>query len=143
MMIISRRWLLAILLAAIACQGSSPEVRDISQQELLESPPADALILDVRTAEEYAGGHVPGAVHIPYDELPRRIAELGADTNRPLVVYCESGRRTTMAISTLQETGRTNILHLEGDMRAWREADRPTVRADAGAGAESEAGSGA
>jgi phage shock protein E len=107
------------------CEDAPPSVREISQDELLDSPPPGALILDVRTTEEFERGHVPNAIHIPHDELASRVTELGADPDAPIVVYCESGRRAATAGATLLGAGRTNVLHLEGDMRAWRELNRP------------------
>ena len=56
---------------------------------------AGATLLDVRTRDEFAGGHVDGAVNIPVDELPARIGELATD--RPVVAYCRSGRRSAHA----------------------------------------------
>src|SRR5512136_1446190 len=57
---------------------------------------AGARVVDVRTPEEYASGHVPGAINIPYDQLPRRAAEIGPPTTK-VVLYCRSGRRSGVA----------------------------------------------
>jgi len=121
--------ILALLLVPIlfaACEGAPTVVRDISQEEFIESPPAGALLLDVRSQEEFSKGHIPNAVLIPHDELASRLAELGSDSGRPVVVYCESGRRAGMAGETLLQAGFTNVAHLDGDMRGWRESGRPT-----------------
>jgi rhodanese-related sulfurtransferase len=85
------------------------------------------LVLDVRTPEEYARGHVEGAVNIPHSELPGRLAELEAARGRTLVVYCESGRRSGIALDALHGAGFERALQLEGDMRAWRAQGRPLV----------------
>jgi phage shock protein E len=66
---------------------------------------AEPLILDVRTPEEYAAGHVAGTVHIPLDELERRWAELAEYRDRPVVVYCRTGRRSATAIDLLASKG--------------------------------------
>jgi len=121
--------ILVLLLASftfIACQDVPASVRDISQEEFVASPPVGALILDVRSEEEFAKGHVPNAILIPHDELAARVSELGSDTGRPVVVYCESGKRAGMAGTTLLEAGFTDVAHLDGDMRGWRESGRPT-----------------
>jgi rhodanese-related sulfurtransferase len=114
------------LLAVAGCKQEAAGVSPLSPEQLLSEPPAHALILDVRTPEEYANGHVPGARNIPYDQLPDRLGELGDDRDRNVVVYCESGRRAGMAESALLAAGFTSLHHLEGDMKAWREAGRPT-----------------
>jgi rhodanese-related sulfurtransferase len=116
---------LAILLLVTGC--SQPDVADISADELLGRTTGDALILDVRTAEEFAAGHVPGAVNIPHTQVGARLTELGDDRARPVVVYCESGRRAGMAADVLLNDGYTSVLHLAGDMGEWRAEGRPMV----------------
>lgn len=82
-------------------------------------------ILDVRTPEEFAEGHVPGAINISHDELADRLAEIEASRDVGLIVYCRSGRRAGIAEELLLGQGFSNVQHLEGDMLAWLEANRP------------------
>jgi rhodanese-related sulfurtransferase len=84
------------------------------------------LILDVRTQAEFSSGHVPGAVNIPHDELAMRLSDLDSETDRPVVVYCRSGKRAGLASTVLLEAGYTNVLHLDGDMNAWKASGLPT-----------------
>ena len=63
-----------------------------------------ATIVDVRTAEEYAGEHYPGAVNIPLHEIPARIEEF-RQMKHPIVAYCRSGGRSAMAVSILKQNG--------------------------------------
>jgi len=65
---------------------------------------AGAKIVDVRTPQEFASGHLPGAVNIPHDEIRGRAAELGPP-EAPVVLYCRSGRRTGIAAKTLRDLG--------------------------------------
>ena len=116
----------ALLVFSLACSEEPASVASLTPDELLSSPPANALILDVRTPEEYARGHVPGAVNIPHTEVEARLDELSGDKDRPVVVYCERGGRAGQAEATLLAAGFTDLRHLEGDMSAWREAGRPT-----------------
>lgn len=105
-----------------------PSVAVMSQDELLavlgEAPPP--LILDVRSTREYESGHVPGALHIHYQDLPDRLDELRAQHPDSIVVYCEVGVRATLAERILNQADFANVLHLDGDMRAWRSRDLPT-----------------
>ena len=78
---------------------------------------AGATLVDVRTPEEFAAGHLPGAVNIPVDELPRRFSELGSP-EKPLVVYCRSGARSGRAERLLKERGFQDVFNL-GPMSAW------------------------
>jgi phage shock protein E len=100
----------------------------ISQADLLaklDRKDAGVVVLDVRTAREFEAGHVPGARNISHDELPKRLEELAALKDKPVVIYCRSGRRTQIAADTLHAAGFTQLLHLEGDWLAWEAAKRP------------------
>jgi len=81
----------------------------------------DGLILDVRSANEYAGasGHIAGALNLPLDELESRIAELGDDPAHPIVIVCQSDRRSSKAAALLARHGYTNVSVARGGMRAW------------------------
>jgi rhodanese-related sulfurtransferase len=82
-------------------------------------------ILDVRSADEYAGGHIAGAVNIPHTDVATRTNELPTDKNTEIIVHCRSGRRATVAEATLAELGFTNVRHLEGDYMGWEAASLP------------------
>jgi len=101
---------------------------EIPASELLAGIDANAapLILDVRTPEEFARGHVPGARNIAIDELARRIDELSGHRQEEIVVYCEGGPRAERASDLLADAGFDSVRHLEGDMSGWRAAGLPT-----------------
>lgn len=67
-----------------------------------------ALVVDVRTPQEFAGRHYPGALNIPVDQVQARIKEFG-DKNSPIVVYCQSGGRSGMAKQILESAGFTKV----------------------------------
>jgi len=69
-------------------------------------------LVDVRTAVEFAMGHVPGAVNIPFDEMEKRHAELGP-ASTPVLLYCRSGRRSGIAAETLKAKGFTKLYDLQ------------------------------
>jgi rhodanese-related sulfurtransferase len=81
------------------------------------------LVLDVRTREEYTAGHVPGAVNIPHTELAGRLGEIESD--RGVVLYCMVGPRARLGEEILRRAGVSKVLHLEGGLAAWRDADLP------------------
>jgi rhodanese-related sulfurtransferase len=118
-----RAWLAAGLVILVAAAAGAGNVTEISADELLAraGKPGAPLILDVRSAEEFASGRVSGAKHVPYDEVSARLGELGPP--REVVVYCEKGGRATKAAEALGAAGFT-VKHLTGDMKAWREAGR-------------------
>jgi phage shock protein E len=120
------------LVAGIAVFGLTQQTTEtatpvISQEEVLELIDAEdeILILDVRTPAEFDDGRVPGAVLIPHTEVMDRIEEIIEFLDKPVVVYCQAGGRAGRAENDLREAGFTNILHLEGDMRAWKANARP------------------
>ncbi|MCA9625426.1 MAG: rhodanese-like domain-containing protein [Myxococcales bacterium] len=81
-----------------------------------------ALLLDVRTQEEWDQGHLEGATLIPIDELPKRLAEIdeaqGGDKDKPIVVYCRSGGRAGRAKQMLLDAGHHQVTNL-GGMTDW------------------------
>lgn len=76
-----------------------------------------ARLVDVRTAEEFASGHIEGAVNIPVQELDRRMRELDP-VEQPVVVYCRSGARSRRASEMLRSGGFTSV-HDLGAMSRW------------------------
>ena len=75
------------------------------------------VVVDVRGAAERADGAVAGSLHIPLAELPRRVEEIPAD--RPVVVHCAGGHRSSIAASLLRHHGRTDVSDLLGGYGAW------------------------
>ncbi len=76
-----------------------------------------ALLVDVRKASEWAEGHIAGAMLLPLPELTARLAEVPRD--RPVIVHCRSGSRSTVAVSVLEANGWTNLRNLVGGFDAW------------------------
>lgn len=113
------------LMAAWCVLADAPQVAQVSQQALLDmqTQKTPMLLLDVRTPEEFAAGHIAGAVNIPYDQVAAHLAEIPKD--KQVVVYCKSGRRAGMAVETLSSNGYTKLGHLDGDMQGWTAAGRP------------------
>nr|WP_314898675.1 rhodanese-like domain-containing protein [uncultured Deefgea sp.] len=65
-----------------------------------------AVIIDVRTAEEFAAGHLEGAVNIPYEQIGKGIHTVkSAGKNSPILIYCRSGRRSAIAVKSLEQIG--------------------------------------
>lgn len=86
-----------------------------------------AVLLDVRESAEWRAGHVPGAIHIPYEQLRDRAREIPA--GRPIVAYCGGGIRSSLATSILEASGQ-QVANLRGGFTAWRNAGLPVARED-------------
>ena len=93
----------------------------------------DAVLVDIREAEELQGGRIDGSVHIP-----RGMLEFRADPSSPyhqepldpskrVILHCASGGRSALAAATLKEMGYENIAHLDGGFNGWKEAGKPTA----------------
>ena len=111
--------LLAALLAA--CEASSkPSYRQITADEAarMMQEETDFVLLDVRTQEEYASGHIPGAICIPNETIgSEEIPEL-PDKDQLILVYCRSGNRSKQASQKLAEQDYTNVVEF-GGINGW------------------------
>lgn len=74
----------------------------------------DTVWLDVRSHEEFAAGHLAGAINIPHTEVATAISQLKLDKNTPIAVYCKSGRRAGLALEVLQQQGYTKVTNKGG-----------------------------
>ena len=106
-----------------------PEVYDTLPDDF-QTTVADKNIqlVDVRTAEEYAEQHIPGAVNIDVyaeDFIGQCKAKL--DASRPVAVYCRSGKRSASAAAQLRKAGFKDVLNLDGGILGWLNAGKPTI----------------
>jgi glyoxylase-like metal-dependent hydrolase (beta-lactamase superfamily II)/rhodanese-related sulfurtransferase len=95
----------------------------LSEHMANEASAQRPVVVDVRNAAEREGGCIPGALHIPLAELRRRMAEIPAD--RPAVVYCAGGWRSSVAASLLRHAGRHDVSDVLGGFAAWRAVTNP------------------
>jgi len=86
---------------------------DINRGVLEFKESKDAVLVDVRTRQEYSQGHIPGSVNIPLDSL-EKIETVAADKNMPLYVHCLSGARSGRAVSVLKSMGYENVKNIGG-----------------------------
>lgn len=112
----------------VEAPAATPLIEADELLSLQKAEASDLLLLDVRKPEEFAAGHVPGAINIPHDQLASRLAELPASRDKPVVVYCRSGRRSALAEDVLRQGGYTKVRHLKGDMLGWEAEGRPVER---------------
>jgi glyoxylase-like metal-dependent hydrolase (beta-lactamase superfamily II) len=91
----------------------------------VEGRPNDLVILDVREADAFAAGHVPGAKHVPRGQLELRVNQELPDPTLRIVAYCEFGKISTLAAATLRELGYARASALDGGLQAWRDGGYP------------------
>lgn len=79
----------------------------------------DLVILDVRTQDEYDEGHIKNAILIPYNTIEENIDKIEKYKDKPVLVYCRTGRRSAIAVKTLIDNGFTKIYHMNEGISAW------------------------
>ncbi|ADQ83759.1 MULTISPECIES: rhodanese-like domain-containing protein [Methylovorus] len=87
-----------------------------------------AIVLDVRDDAEFAAGHLQDARHIPLAKLDERLAELQKFREKPVIVHCQSGVRSSKAAATLRKHEFTQVYELDGGVNAWTQAKLPLVK---------------
>lgn len=85
----------------------------------------NAVFIDVRSATEFASGHVPDAINIPREKIVERIAEIEKFKDRPLILNCASGMRSSSACGELKKRGYEKVFNLSGGVGAWAQAGLP------------------
>lgn len=117
---------IAVVLLLLSSGGATPvtaaKITPADYQSQYVSKGTPHLLLDVRTPEEYATGHIAGSVNISITELQNRLAEVPKD--KPVVVYCRSGNRSNQAMQLLSAAGYTQISDL-GGIISWVDAGYP------------------
>lgn len=135
---------LATTFATAGCSGSADGTVAVSSGPTASAAPSngvgvgavdfaaalkrpDTAIVDVRTPQEYAQGHLPGAVNLDVSspDFASRLSAL--DPSAPYAVYCKSGNRSGVAVAAMTEQGFTNAYHLEGGIGAWQAAGGEVV----------------
>ena len=116
---------------------SVPSFRDMlnqARQEVVELDPASAdevrdkaLFLDVREADEYAQGAVPGALHLPRGFLELQVEGRVPDKDRKIVVYCAGGTRSVLAAQALGQLGYSDVASMAGGFNKWKDEGRDWV----------------
>jgi sulfur-carrier protein adenylyltransferase/sulfurtransferase len=104
-------------------KGEIDEIDVSRARELLAD--SYAAVVDVRERDEWAEGHIPGAVHIPRGSLESRIEGVVPDRSQTVVVYCAGGSRSAFAAKTLEELGYGNVLSLAGGFTDWKRNGLP------------------
>ncbi|MBX3333800.1 MAG: hypothetical protein KF876_06735 [Nitrospira sp.] len=116
-------------------EASQKHVRTIGMDEYrkLVDNPGSALIIDVREPQEFAAGHVPGAINIPRGLIDSQIwnhvgAPEKADMERPIILQCQSGKRASLAAQTLGELGFTETTVVLMNLNDWKQTGNPFVK---------------
>jgi thioredoxin 1 len=130
-LLLSTTLILSFFMAA--CQQPAKNEKGIHEKVSLEqfekllAEKSNALILDVRTPEEFAAGHVKGAVNLNIYDAGFKDALTKLDKTKPVLVYCKAGGRSADAATQMQELGFSEVYNFGGGMLAWANAEKPMV----------------
>ncbi len=97
---------------------AAPTFKEVDRAEERQMVDAGAQLVDVRADHEWEAGHLPGAVHISLPDLPARVGEI--DKDKPVVIYCRTDNRSTIAATALTEAG-YDVAKLAGGATGWEE----------------------
>ena len=101
----------------------------ISSQKLVQLVNSEnAIVVDVRDANEYSEGHIVDAINIPFANFEARSDELNEHKDQPVIVACKMGQHSGSVGTILRKKGFTNVLRLTGGMAEWRGQNLPVVK---------------
>lgn len=136
MLFLSAHWMLSVSFFALSAMLSwtfiAPSVRGFQELKPAEAVRIvnneEALILDVRSENEFQSGHVTKAINIPLQVLSGRIGELEKYKDKPVLAMCRSGNRSSSACAILRKQGFTNVTNLAGGIMAWQHDSFPLTK---------------
>lgn len=100
---------------------SKSRIREVSAADAVARPESGVVYFDCREPNEYALGHIPGAVFIPRGNLETKV-EAMIPRDRKVLIYCASGNRSALAADTMQQMGYTDVASMSGGFRGWVDA---------------------
>ena len=106
--------------------AAGPTVNTLEATQMMNRN--DALVIDLRAADEFASGHVLGARNIPVADLERRATDLEKHKSKPVIVYSTDANRASAAVATLRKAGFASVHNLAGGYAAWQQAGLPVEK---------------
>lgn len=91
----------------------------------------NGVVVDLRSAQEFADGHIAGAINLPAAELGSRVSELDKHKDAAILLVCKMGQHSSAASRSLKEAGFSNVRRIDGGMAEWTNANMPVVKGGA------------
>ncbi len=130
---IGNHWLLVAalivvlgLLGYVSLVGSKGSVSALGATEMINR--RDALVVDIRSMNDFAKGHIINALNIPVNDLKKQIGTLDKYRGKPVIVVCRSGNQSQLAVRQLRQAGFDEVYNLAGGMVGWQSANLPTTK---------------
>ena len=106
--------------------AGGPWVNTLAATQMINR--SDAIVIDLRSAEDFAKGHILGARNIPLADLERRSAELDKHKAKPVILHCGDGNRAGGGVAKLRGKGFSSVHNLAGGYAAWQQAGLPVEK---------------
>ncbi len=100
---------------------------NLEPQDAVRLINADAVVIDLRSAEAFARGHIVNAKNIPFEDLPANKDKIRKYAKKPLVAVCDAGVTSSKVVESMRKTGVENVYGLKGGITAWTQANLPLV----------------
>ncbi len=117
----------AATFALTSCSSSSGATDLSADAFQVKSGEAGVVLLDVRTAGEFAAGHIEGALNIDVEGMTFEGEIKSLDPSKTYAIYCQSGRRSRIAVETMTNAGFTKLFNLDQGIASWTNAGLPVV----------------
>ncbi len=117
------------LVAFTELRRKAQGITNIEPQDAVKLINADAVVLDLRSSDAFARGHIVNAKNIPADELTANQDKYKKYKSRPILAVCDAGVASSRAVDTLRKSGLENVYGLKGGIAAWTQANLPLVTA--------------
>ena len=88
----------------------------------------NAVVVDLRSAADFATGHLPSARHVEFAELQAKVGQLVKNKNNPVLLVCQTGQQSNKAVRVVQDAGYAEVHVLQGGLNAWQQAGMPVVK---------------
>jgi rhodanese-related sulfurtransferase len=116
-----------LLLLYSELRRTAQGITNVEPQDAVKLMNADALVLDLRSAESFAHGHIVNAKNITPDELGASVDKYAANSSKPVLAVCDAGVTSSRAVGALRKKGHDNVYGLKGGIAAWTQANMPLV----------------
>lgn len=117
------------LLVFTELRRKSSGLTNVDPQAAVKLINADASVVDLRSPDAFARGHIVNAKNIPFDELSANEEKINRMKANPILAVCDAGMTSSRAVDTLRKSGIENVYGLKGGIAAWTEASLPLVTA--------------
>ena len=100
---------------------------NVEPQDAVRLINSDAVVIDLRSPEAFARGHIVNAKNMPYEDLPANTEKIAKYAKKAIVTVCEAGVTSSKVVNSLRKTGLENVYGLKGGINAWTQANLPLV----------------